>query len=516
MAHLTDHPTSKAESKEAYRDSISTVDQAGKRLWVYPKSPQGKWHRARVAVAVVLLAVLFGTPFVKIGGQPLFLFNLFDRQFVILGQPFFPQDFHLLGLATLIFFVFISLFTVVFGRVWCGWACPQTIFMEMVFRKIEYWIEGDANQQRALDQAPWDARKITKKTAKHAIFLLFSVVIAHLVMAYLIGVDGVWNTITQSPSNNLSGFIGLVSFTGIFYFVFAQLREQVCTVVCPYGRLQSVLLNRESMIVAYDEDRGEPRGKLKKEKKADHACTGTCGGCNHKKLHADHLGTAADAQTVPLKLEDFLPKGDCIDCKLCVQVCPTGIDIRNGLQMECVNCMACIDACNSVMKKIGKPEGLIRIDSQKGMKEKKPFRLTGRIAAYSVVLLLLLTLQSYLLISRNAVEATVLRVPGLMYQERTPGMISNLYNAQFTNKTHGDLSVRLHLRDQEMYQGASIQMVGGKLTLAKGKTTETVFFIELPKARIQHAKTPLVIELYNQEGRLLETVKTNFLGPAAH
>jgi polyferredoxin len=514
MAQLIDNPTSPEKSKEAYRDSLSTVDQSGKRLWVYPKSPAGKWHRARVAVAVLLLAVLFGTPFVKIGGQPLFLFNLFDRQFVILGQPFFPQDFHLLGLAMLIFFVFISLFTVVFGRVWCGWACPQTIFMEMVFRKIEYWIEGDANQQRTLDKAPWDARKITKKMAKHAFFLLFSAVIAHLVMAYLIGVDGVRNSITQSPSNNLSGFIGLVSFTGIFYFVFAKLREQVCTVVCPYGRLQSVLLNRESMIVAYDEDRGEPRGKLKKEKKADHACTGMCGGCSHKKLHADRLGTAADAQTVPLKLEDFLPKGDCIDCKLCVQVCPTGIDIRNGLQMECVNCMACIDACNSVMQKIGKPEGLIRIDSQKGMKEKKPFRITSRIAAYSVVLLLLLTLQSYLLISRQAVEATVLRVPGMMYQERTPGKISNLYNAQFTNKTHEDMQVKLKLRDQEMYQGASIQVVGGQLSLAKGKTTEAVFFIELPKDRIQQAKTPLIIELYKQQGDLLETVKTNFLGPA--
>jgi polyferredoxin len=175
--------------------------------------------------------------------------------------------------------------------------------------------------------------------------------------------------------------------------------------------------------------------------------------------------------------------------------------------------MACIDVCNSVMQKIGKPEGLIRIDSQKGMKEKKPFRITGRIAAYSMVLLLLLTLQSYLLISRNAVEATVLRVPGMMYQERTPGKISNLYNAQFTNKTHEDILVKLKLRDQEMYQGSSIQVVGGKLTLAKGKTTEAVFFIELPKAQIQRAKTPLVIELYNQQGDLLETVKTNFLGP---
>jgi len=513
METIRHQPTSKDESKEVYRDSLSTVDAAGKRLWVYPKAPRGKWHRARAVVAVLLLVVLFGTPFVKIGGQPLFLFNLFDRHFVILGQPFFPQDFHLLGLAMLTFFVFISLFTVVFGRVWCGWACPQTIFLEMVLRKIEYWIEGDANQQRALDQAPWDARKIVKKSGKHGLFLLFSVVIAHLMMAYLIGVEGVRAIITQSPAEDRSGFIGLVSFTGIFYFVFAKLREQVCTVVCPYGRLQSVLLNRESMIVAYDEGRGEPRGRLKKEKKANHACTGMCGGCSHKKLHADRLGTAADVQTVPLKLADFLPKGDCIDCKLCVQVCPMGIDIRNGLQMECINCMACVDACNSVMQKIGKPEGLIRIDSQKGIQEKKPFRLTSRITAYSVVLLLLLALQSYLLISRNAVEATVLRVPGLMYQECSPGKISNLYNAQFTNKTQADISLRLQLKGAETLPDYAIQVVGEKLTLPKGRTTDAVFFVELPKAHIKQSKTPLVIELYNAQGELIETVKTNFLGP---
>lgn len=238
-----------------------------------------------------------------------------------------------------------------------------------------------------------------------------------------------------------------------------------------------------------------------------------CGGCSHKKLHADRLGTAADALTVPLKLADLLPKGDCIDCKRCVQVCSTGIDIRNGLQMECINCMACVDACNNVMQKIGKPEGLIRIDSQKGMEEQKPFGITSRIATYSVVLLLLLTLQSYLLVSRPEVEATVLRVPGLMYQEHSPEKISNLYNAQFTNKTQADISLRLQLKGQDSFPGYTIQVVGGTLTLPKGRTTDAVFFVELLKAQIPQPKTPLVIEFYNAQSELIETVKTNFLGP---
>lgn len=500
------------ENKEQYRDSISTMDESGKRIWLHPKAPGGKLHRARVVVSVLLLVLLFGAPFVRINGQPLFLFNVFERRFVLFGQDFFPQDFFLFGLAMITFFVFIILFTVVYGRVWCGWACPQTLFMEMVFRKIEYWIEGDANQQRALDKAPWNAKKMAKKAAKHFLFLLFSVVIAHTVMAYLIGVEQVRNTVTHSPATNWAGFTGLVMFTGIFYFVFAKLREQVCTVVCPYGRLQSVLLTRDSMIVAYDFIRGEPRGKLKREKKQTPACTGSCAGCTSQ-LHADRLGTVADAQAVPLKLKDLIPKGDCIDCTLCVQVCPTGIDIRNGLQMECINCTACMDACDQVMEKIGKPKGLIRIDSQKGIEEKKPFRFTARMVAYSAVLIGLLALQGYLLTGRSVVEATVLRVPGLMYQQQPNGIISNLYNAQLLNKTSEDLPVTLKLHQANGYPMGNIRVIGGKITLPKRRATEVVFFVDISRSRLVSVKTPLLIEVY-AGGRLLETTKTNFLGPA--
>jgi len=291
-----------------FRDSLSTVQDDGKRNWVYPKKVKGFFYKYRTYLSWILLAILFAGPFIQVGGRPWLLFNIFERKFIIFGAVFWPQDTHLLIFLLLIFFVFIILFTVIFGRIWCGWACPQTLFMEMVFRKIEYMIEGDANQQRALDAMPWNGEKIIKKGSKLLIFGLISLLIGHLVMAYLIGIDQVREIVTQPPTANLAGFIGLVAFSGIFMFVFTWFREQACTVVCPYGRLQGVLLDNNSINVMYDYVRGEPRGPIRKN-----------------------------------KVEET-PLGDCVDCNLCVQVCPTGIDIRNGVQMECVNCTACIDA----------------------------------------------------------------------------------------------------------------------------------------------------------------------------
>lgn len=303
-----------AAGEEEFRDSIATVDEKGKRIWIYPKKPTGQYHNWRIGVTVFLLSILFAGPFIKINGQPFLLLNVFERKFVILGQAFWPQDFFLLAVVLITFFVFVILFTVVFGRVWCGWMCPQTLFMEMVFRKIEYWIEGDSAAQRRLTKEPWNLKKISKKTLKHVIFFVISLLIAHTVMAYLIGVEETIEIVSKPPSENLAGFMGLVGFTGIFYFIYAKFREQACIAVCPYGRLQGVLLSKESIVVAYDWIRGEPRGFLKKN---------------------------AEVRT---------NTGDCIDCKLCVHVCPTGIDIRNGTQLECVNCTACIDACDDVMK----------------------------------------------------------------------------------------------------------------------------------------------------------------------
>ncbi len=463
---------------EEFRDSIATVDEKGKRIWVYPKKPSGYYHRLRIAVTVVLLSILFAGPFIKIGGQPFLLLNVFERRFVVFGQAFWPQDFVLLALLLITFFVFIILFTVVFGRIWCGWACPQTLFMEMVFRKIEYWIEGDANDQKRLDMAPWDANKIFRKTSKHLIFITISVLIGHTAMAYLIGIESTIDVIAQSPMNNLGGFLGIAGFSAIFYGVFAKFREQACIAVCPYGRLQGVLLGRESIVVAYDWVRGEPRGKIRKN-------------------------AAPPA----------ISTGDCVDCKLCVHVCPTGIDIRNGTQLECVNCTACIDACDDVMLKIGKPKGLIRFASYNSIKDGIQKLFTGRVFGYSMVLLALVVVLSLTIFSRSEIETTVLKVPGTTFQKTETGLISNLYNIEFVNKTFQDIKLEVRIESPAY---AELEKVGEQDLVVPGEgLLKNVYFIRISPDRITTPKTNIELGVY-REGQRIETITTKFISPVTN
>lgn len=476
---------------EDYRDHINTVDESGKRVWVTPRKPKGRLHNYRAIVAVILLTVFFAVPFIKVNGHPFFLMNIFERKFIIFGNVFMPQDFIFFGLAMITLFVFVILFTVVFGRVWCGWACPQTVFMEMVFRKIEYWIEGDANQQRKLNAQPWNAEKIRKKGLKQIIFLAISFLISHTVMAYLIGIDETLKIVSQPPTpQNFAGFLGLLGFTAIFYFVFAYFREQACIAVCPYGRLQGVLLGKDSIVVAYDHVRGEPRGKLKRKKEPE----------------------ATPNASSELTIDDLVQtqQGDCIDCKLCVQVCPTNIDIRNGTQLECVNCTACIDACDQVMDKIDKPRGLVRFASHENIEKGTKFKFTPRIMAYSAVLLILLVVQAFLLTQRADVEATVLRVPGMIYKELDNGNLMNLYNVQVANKTQEEKEITFKLKAE---QAGVLEMIGSdKLKAEPSHTVDGVFKIEIPKEKVKGHKNKIYIEVWSGD-ELLETVSTNFLGP---
>ena len=460
---------------EAYRDSIATVDSDGKRIWVYPKKPSGRYHNYRVIATLVFLGLFFVGPFVKINGQPLLMINVIERKFVLFGQLFLPQDSVIFSVGLITFFMFITLFTVVYGRFWCGWACPQTVFMEMVFRKIEYWIEGDRKQQMALNKAPWTAEKIIKKGGKRLVFLLISILIAHTTMAYLIGIEATKQIITQPPAEHLTGFIGIVAFTGIFYYVFTVLREQVCVSICPYGRLQGVLMGRNTINIIYDWVRGEPRGKLSKH----------------------------ETPATPTL------KGDCIDCKLCVQVCPTGIDIRNGAQLECINCTACIDVCDDVMTKINKPIGLIKYGSAESVEKRIPYKLSPRAYAYSAVLVLLVGVEAFLLMSREAIETTVMRVPGQMYQEQANNKISNLYNAQIVNKSNEAMEVYLKVEDNE----GTIRLIDGKkkIIVPKEGKADVVFFLDMDKSAIKKIKTNLAIEVWQGDDKL-ETIKTTFLG----
>ncbi|GAA4452121.1 cytochrome c oxidase accessory protein CcoG [Nibrella saemangeumensis] len=461
-----------ASYKDTFRDHLSNARDNGDRKWLHPRVIKGPLHRWRTVVAWVLLTALFTGPFLSYDGHPLFLFNVLERQFIVFGVTFWPQDFHLVAIGLITFIVFIILFTVVYGRVWCGWACPQTIFMEMVFRKIEIWIEGDHNARKRLDAAPWTTDKVLKKTAKHTIFFLIAFVISNTFLAYIIGKDALLEIVTDNPANHLGGLASILIFTGAFYVVFAKLREIVCITICPYGRLQGVLLDKNSIVVAYDDVRGEPRGKIKKNES-------------------------------PIQL-----KGDCIDCALCVHVCPTGIDIRNGTQLECINCTACIDACDSVMDKVGRPRGLIRYDSLAGIQEKKPLRFTARIKAYSAVLVALIGVLVFLLVSRSDVETTLLRAPGQLYQREANGMVSNLYTIEVVNKTYRSMPVRFRLSRPD----ATIRMVQPLTAVPASDMAKGVFFILLPEKSIQESSTKLELEVISGD-KVIERSTTTFLGP---
>lgn len=469
-----DHSKEFYQFDEEFRDTIATVDETGERIWVYPKKPAGTYHNRRILVTIILLALFFAGPFVEIGGKPLLLLNIFERKFVVFGQAFWPQDFVLLALTLIALFVFIILFTVVFGRLWCGWACPQTLFMEMVFRKIEYWIEGDANHQRRLDRMGWTADRIWKKAVKHVIFIALSILIAHIAMAYLIGKDAALQIIQEPPADHASGFIGMVAFTGIFYSVFAYFREQACVVVCPYGRLQGVLLIKDSIVVAYDWLRGEPRGKRKKS-------------------------AVETAKT-----------GDCIDCKLCVHVCPTGIDIRNGTQLECVNCTACMDACDDVMVKIKRPKGLIRYASYNSIQDGIKRLISPRVIGYSVVLLVLVSILSFTLATRSDVETTMLKVPGTLFQRTDDGFITNLYTVEFVNKTFDPMP--LHLEVVTPTAASLVLPEGSDIQLPSEGLIKRMCFIRIPAEQVTEARTVVVLSVY-QGNKLLEKVKVKFIGP---
>lgn len=437
------------------------------RNFIYPKKPSGKLYMYRKWVSYVLLAFLFTAPFVKLDGEQMVLLNILERKFVFFGLIFTPQDFYLFALAMLIFIMFIVSFTVVLGRLWCGWACPQTIFMEMVFRRIEYFIEGDANQQRKLDAQDWNAEKIFKKGIKHIIFLSISFGIANTFLAYIIGSDQLYKIITEPVSQHVSGFISIWLFTFVFYGVFSYVREVVCTVICPYGRLQGVLLDNQSLIVAYDETRGEPRGHLQKKE----------------------------------------PNlfGDCVDCNLCVQVCPTGIDIRNGTQLECTNCTACIDSCNEVMEKIHKPKGLIGFYNQDFIKNRKPFRVSLRAYGYAAVLFVVLMVFSSLIYKRQNVEIIVLRASGTTFQIRPDGSISNLYNAELINKTNKDIKFEF----QSVNKADQIIFIQAPKTLPKEGTTNITFFLIKQPQTIDDYKTEVGFEIIADK-KIIGTAKTSF------
>jgi cytochrome c oxidase accessory protein FixG len=481
-------------NQESFRDSVATINSKGKRNYIHPKKPKGRLYNLRTWFSIFYLLVFFTLPFIKLNDEPLFMFNVIERKFIFFGTIFWPQDFFIFGIGMLTFIVFIILFTVVFGRVFCGWACPQTIFMEMVFRKMEYWIDGDASKQKQLRAMPWNGEKIRKRTIKFIVFFVISFIIANFFLAYLISMDKVLGYI-QDPGAHAGTFISLLIFTSVFFFVYWWFREQACIVVCPYGRLQGVLLDKNSIVVAYDHKRGEERGKLKK--KDDHDCK--CVDCKED----------GACKSINSKFESFLKRGDCIDCFACVRVCPTGIDIRNGTQLECVNCTACIDACDAIMTSINKPTGLIRYASENSITKGEKLKINTRIKAYSGVLMLLMALLVFLIASRTDLDVRLMRTAGMAYNTLPDGRITNLYNLKLANKTHKDIAFTFRLENVP----GEIELVGsGKPIVKKEDYSNLQFFVKLNKEDLSGWKTMVRIGLY-QDNKKIKDINVKFIGP---
>ena len=460
--------------EKTFRDSVGTMDESGTRKWVFPRKPKGKFTNYREYVGYSLLLLFVAIPFLKINGNPVLLINILDRRFFIFGQPFYLQDFFILALGAVASVIFVMLFTVVFGRIFCGWICPQTLFMEMVFRKIEYWIEGDRNKQMKLNKQAWDEEKIRKRALKWLAFLLISLVISHIMFMYIVGYEETFRIMMSGPQNHPTNFIVMLVFTGIFYFVFAWLREQVCTLICPYGRLQGVLIDKQTINVYYDFKRGENRSKWR---------------------NGENRTSAG--------------KGDCIDCQQCVVVCPTGIDIRNGQQLECINCTACIDACDEVMDKVGLPKGLIRYATEAEIENQEKFKFTTRMKATTIFLVVLIGLLNLLMYDRGSMEAKFIRPAGATYFIRE-GKITNTFTYTILNKSNEKKMLKIKVispKNAEItYAGKGDIIIKGDVMI-KGNVN-----ISFPENEVKLSKQNIEIGVFDANGEMLDSYKTYFEG----
>jgi cytochrome c oxidase accessory protein FixG len=459
------------EDEEEFRDSVAHISAEGKRVWFFPKKPKGYFYNLRSYLSWIYLTVFFTLPFIKFHGAPLFMLNVIDRIYILFGVRFWPQDFFIFVLGMLIFVVFIILFTVIFGRVFCGWVCPQTIFMEMVFRKIEYWLEGDRKAQMALRSQPWTSKTLTRRILKIILFLAVSFAIANTFLMYIIGSDAVWNIATEPVSHHVGGFLAIVIFSLVFFFVYYWFREQVCLIVCPYGRMQGVMLDKNSIAVTYDHVRGEPRTK--------------------------HIKKTADQ-----------PHGDCVDCLECIRVCPTGIDIRNGLQLECVNCTACMDACDTVMEKTHREKGLIRYASENSVLTKTKLKLNKRIVAYSLVLLALISVEAFLLITRSELEVNSVRTRNTLFTVEPDGKIGNLYNIKLINKTSDEMNIEFKIEGKN----ASFDWIGHQNKLQPGEMKNGELFVYVPVEELPSQRNDVKLEIYSN-GELKATENLVLLAP---
>lgn len=474
-------------------DSLSSIKADGSRNHIHPADVKGRFVKRRSVVYVFLIAIYVALPFVEIGGKPAVFLDIAARRFYLFGATFNAQD------AWLVFFLITTVgfsllfFTTWLGRVWCGWACPQTVFLEGVYRKVERWIEGPREKRIRLNAAPPSLQKTLKKVAKHTAFLLISLVLAHVFISLFVSLRSLFEMMQHNPREHWAAFVWVMAITGALYFNFAWFREQLCIVVCPYGRLQSVLQDNHTLVIGYDATRGEPRGRItRKDREAQ------------RKISLPQVAS---------HLEEIAPpaapaKGDCIDCNRCVVVCPTGIDIRNGLQLECIGCAQCIDACDEVMFKVGRPTGLIRYDSLAGLAGEKRQVARPRLFAYAGALTLVALGLVLGLTSRTPFEANLLRVRGAPYV-LDGGSLRNQFELHLVNKNPGEAAFEINVDTPE---GTKITVPTKVVTLGSLESFRLPIFVSMEQGAFE-GPFEISVDVSDKVSDRQKQVSAQFLGP---
>ncbi|MEM1084419.1 MAG: cytochrome c oxidase accessory protein CcoG [Verrucomicrobiota bacterium] len=456
--------------KQPNLDSVTTINDDGSRYFLHPADVRGKWTYARRVFGFLLIAIYVLLPWIPINGAPALFFDVENRRFHVFGLTLVPQDlwvlfFGITGLGFTLFFV-----TALLGRLWCGWACPYTVFLDHIFRRIERFVEGDAPARKKLATAPWTAGKIVKRVIKHALYALCATLIAHVFLSYFVSLERLYAYMGEGPLAHATSF-GIVAFlTVVLWFCFGYFREQFCVIMCPYGRLQSALSDDDTVNIGYDEIRGEPRGKK---------------------------GSV---------------EGDCIDCRRCVNVCPTGIDIRNGLQLECIGCAACIDACDDIMRKIDRPTGLVRYDSLKGLSHQPRRLLRPRVVAYTLLGLLGLSAFTFAA-TRKARPYTAqfakVAMAGKPFLADEAG-VRNFYQLRFYNKRNKPASFSVSLADAP--EGFLLSGGDQIIKVAPGEELARQFIAIVPTNSYE-GRTSLTLRVVANPGEVTLDQVVTFLGP---
>jgi cytochrome c oxidase accessory protein FixG len=455
-------------------ERLSSIDEDGARKHIIPAEVQGVLRSWRTAVHAVLLIVFIVLPWIKINGLQALLLDIPARRFEVFGTLFLSHDAPLVFFILIILVLILAVVTALWGRVWCGWACPQTVFIDAIYRRIEIWVVGGYLERRKLVKAPMSITKFRKTTLKWILFFIVSSLIAHSFVAYFVGGTKLIEMMRGSPSENWSYFVIVSLSTLGLLFNFGWFREQFCIIMCPYGRLQSALMDQNTVTVMYDEKRGEPRKGV---------------------LNPANL------------------RGDCVSCNRCVEVCPTAIDIRNGIQMECIACTACIDACNAIMRKVNKPEGLIR---HKRISEVPKHRFSPKLAVYLVLGVFSLVGLTYSLGTREPFSITILRAQDTPYQNLPGGSVLNHFKVHIMNQSLQPQEFEISLSDDEIKR--DVRLTQGKpiVSLQEGGASETHLFVIFPKNLFdQKGEAHLAFRVRELKTGQTQSIEVTAVGPYA-